>query len=64
MDQRKNFRDILEAFVRLNKPDAKLIVKATCNQPVQIKLPNVEVINGLVSDAEMDDRYTENVIVM
>ena len=54
MDQRKNFRDILEAFVRLNKPDAKLIVKATCNQSVQIKLPNVEVINGLVSDEEMD----------
>lgn len=54
MDQRKNFRDILEAFVRLNKPDAKLIVKATCNQPVQIKLPNVEVINGLISDEEMD----------
>jgi len=54
MDQRKNFRDILEAFVRLNKPNAKLIVKATCNQPVQIKLPNVEVINGLISDEEMD----------
>jgi glycosyltransferase involved in cell wall biosynthesis len=54
MDQRKNFRDILEAFVRLNKPNAKLIVKATCNQPVQINLPNVEVINGLVSDEEMD----------
>ena len=54
MDQRKNFRGILEAFVRLNKPDAKLIVKATCNQSVQIKLPNVEVINGLVSDEEMD----------
>src|SRR6056300_958143 len=54
MDQRKNFRDILEAFVRLNKPDAKLIVKATCNQSVQIQLPNVEVINGLISDEEMD----------
>jgi len=54
MDQRKNFRDILEAFVRLNKPNAKLIVKATCNQSVQIKLPNVEVINGLISDEEMD----------
>jgi glycosyltransferase involved in cell wall biosynthesis len=54
MDQRKNFRDILEAFVRLNKPGAKLIVKATCNQSVQIKLPNVEVINGLISDEEMD----------
>ena len=54
MDQRKNFRDILEAFVRLNKPDSKLIVKATCNQPVKINLPNVEVINGLISDEEMD----------
>lgn len=54
IDDRKNFRGILEAFMRLNKPDAKLIVKATCNQDVQIKLPNVEVINGLISDEEMD----------
>ena len=53
-DQRKNFRDILEAFVRLNKPDTKLIVKATCNQPIKINLPNVEVINGLISDEELD----------
>ena len=27
MDQRKNFRAILESFVRLNKPDTKLLVK-------------------------------------
>jgi glycosyltransferase involved in cell wall biosynthesis len=54
MDDRKNFRGILEAFVRLNKPDAKLVVKATCKQNIQIKLPNVEVINGLISDEEMD----------
>ena len=54
MDDRKNFRSILEAFVRLNKPDTRLVVKATCNQPVEIKLPNVEVINGLISDEEMD----------
>lgn len=54
MDQRKNFKDILEAFIRLNKPNAKLIVKATCNQSVKINLPNVEVINGLISDEEMD----------
>ena len=54
IDDRKNFRGILEAFVRLNKPDSKLVVKATCNQDVQIKLPNVEVINGLISDEEMD----------
>ena len=54
MDDRKNFRGILEAFMRLNKPDARLVVKATCNQDVEIKLPNVEVINGLISDEEMD----------
>jgi glycosyltransferase involved in cell wall biosynthesis len=30
------------------------VVKATCNQPVDIKLPNVEVINGLISDEEID----------
>jgi glycosyltransferase involved in cell wall biosynthesis len=54
MDDRKNFHGILEAFMRLNKPDARLVVKATCNKDVQIKLPNVEVINGLVSDEEMD----------
>lgn len=54
IDDRKNFRGILEAFVRLNKPDTRLVVKATCNQAVDIKLPNVEVINGLISDEEMD----------
>ncbi|MAG10219.1 MAG: hypothetical protein CL494_07415 [Actinobacteria bacterium] len=53
-DDRKQFNSILEAFVRLNKPDARLLVKATCNRPVEIKLPNVEVINGLVSDRDMD----------
>ena len=54
IDDRKNFRGILEAFIRLNKPDTRLIVKATCNQPVDIKMPNVEVINGLISDEDMD----------
>jgi glycosyltransferase involved in cell wall biosynthesis len=54
LDQRKNFRDILDSFVRLNKPDTKLIIKATCNQQIKINLPNVEVINGLISDEDMD----------
>jgi glycosyltransferase involved in cell wall biosynthesis len=58
MDDRKNFHGILEAFMRLNKPDARLVVKATCNQDVQIKLPNVEVINGLISDEEMDKLHS------
>jgi glycosyltransferase involved in cell wall biosynthesis len=54
LDDRKNFRSILEAFIRLNKPNTKLVVKATCNQDVQLNIPNVEVINGLISDEEMD----------
>lgn len=54
-DQRKNFWGVLEAFVRLNEPKARLVIKATCNSPVQINLPTVKVINGLVSDEEMDD---------
>jgi len=55
MDPRKNFRAVLEAFVRMNEPKARLLVKATCNSPVDIHLPNVKIINGLVSDEEMDD---------
>ena len=54
-DQRKNFWGVLEAFVRLNEPKARLVIKATCNSPVEIHHPNVKVINGLVSDEEMDD---------
>ncbi len=58
MDPRKNFRSILEAFVRLNEPNARLVVKATCNSPVNINLPNVQVLNGLVSDDDMHDLHT------
>jgi glycosyltransferase involved in cell wall biosynthesis len=54
MDPRKKFKDILQAFVRLNEPNTRLVIKATCGNDVSIKLPRVEVINGLVSQEEMD----------
>ena len=54
-DPRKNFRGVLEAFVRLNEPRARLVIKATCNTPVSINIPNVKVINDMLSDEEMDD---------
>ena len=38
----------------MNKPDSRLLIKATCKQPIQIKIPNVEVINGLIPDEEME----------
>jgi glycosyltransferase involved in cell wall biosynthesis len=53
-DQRKNFRSILEAFIRLNLPDCLLVVKATCKQDVAINVPNVIVINGLIPENELD----------
>lgn len=57
LDDRKNFKKIIEAFIRLNKPDSRLVVKATCNQNVDIKLPNVEVINGLLTEDEMNELH-------
>ena len=55
MDPRKKFRDILQAFVRMNEPNTRLVVKATSNQEVKIPFPRVEVINTMLSNDEMDD---------
>ena len=57
MDPRKKFQDVLQAFIRLNEPNTRLVVKATCNQPVDIRLPRVEVINDLLSDDGMDELH-------
>ena len=54
MDPRKKFRDILQAFIRLNEHNTRLVVKATAKQAVDIQLPRVDVINGILSDEEMD----------
>jgi len=56
-DPRKKFRDVLQAFVRLNEPNTRLVVKATCNQPIHIQFPRVEVINDLLSNEEMDNLH-------
>tara|TARA_B110000503_G_scaffold76759_1_gene118395 strand:- start:1095 stop:2054 length:960 start_codon:yes stop_codon:yes gene_type:complete len=57
MDPRKKFRDILQAFVRLNEPNTRLVVKATSNQNVQLPFPRVEVINDMLSDEEMNNLH-------
>ena len=60
MDPRKKFQDVLQAFIRLNEPNTRLVVKATCNQPVDIRLPRVEVINDLLSDDGMDELHNRS----
>lgn len=54
LDDRKQFRAILEAFIRLNEPTSRLLVKATCLKDVPLNIPRVEVVNGLVTDEQMD----------
>ena len=36
MDHRKNFGKILEAFIRLDEPSTRLLVKATCGKDVDV----------------------------
>ena len=54
-DPRKQFREILQAFVRLNEPNTRLVVKATCKKDVDIQIPRVTVINGLLPEEKMNE---------
>jgi len=59
IDQRKNINGILEAFLRLNKPkESFLVLKATCLRPIEIRLPNVLVINGLLPDSDIQQIHS------
>ena len=55
MDPRKNFQEIIRAFVRLNEPNTRLVVKATCRTDVDIQIPRVTVINGLLPDEKLNE---------
>lgn len=56
LDPRKNINMLLKAFKMCNFPggSARLVIKATCRENVKIKTPNVLVLNGLLSDEDMD----------
>lgn len=54
IDPRKNVTKIVEAFVRLNEPGTRLVLKATCHSHVRINIPHVEVINGLLSEDDIN----------
>jgi hypothetical protein len=54
-DPRKNINGLIRAFQECNfGPAARLLLKATCIQPVQMSIPNIVVINGLLSDEAID----------
>lgn len=54
LDPRKNMKMLIEAFIRLQMPNARLLLKATCKEPVNWKLPNVTIINGLLSNEDLE----------
>lgn len=54
IDPRKNVNKLIEAFIRAQLPDAVLLLKATCKEEVHIRIPNVVIVNGLISDEEIE----------
>jgi glycosyltransferase involved in cell wall biosynthesis len=61
MDPRKNIRGLIDAYLRCEFRDAAhLVLKATCLQPVTWKVPGVSIINGLLTDEEMEKVHEES----
>lgn len=55
IDPRKNIKTLVDAFQKCEfGDDARLVIKATCIKKVVIDVPNVFVINGLLSDDQME----------
>ena len=54
VDPRKNIGMLIEAFGRLQLPNARLLLKATCKVPVTWKIPGVVILNGLLSDEDLE----------
>jgi glycosyltransferase involved in cell wall biosynthesis len=55
LDARKNIKSLIEAYLRCGfGNDAHLVLKATCVQPVEWRVPGVSIINGLISDEDME----------
>lgn len=59
LDHRKQCKKMIEAFIRLQLPNAIFIFKATCKQDVNIKIPNVFIINGLAPDELIQSLHTQ-----
>ena len=58
IDPRKNINMLLEAFIRCQFPrgTAKLLLKATCLKEVKMNIPDVEIINGLLTDDQLEEQ--------
>jgi glycosyltransferase involved in cell wall biosynthesis len=56
LDPRKNIKGLIDAYLACEFRDtAHLVLKATCIQPVDWKLPGVTIINGLLSPEDLEN---------
>lgn len=53
IDPRKNIQMLIDAFLACEFKDARLLLKATCIQDVHLKIPNVLVLNGLMTEEDL-----------
>jgi glycosyltransferase involved in cell wall biosynthesis len=53
-DPRKNFQKVLDTFSRLDRPNALLVIKQQSINPINLDIPNVQVINEQLDDHQMD----------
>lgn len=60
IDQRKNIPMLIDAWTKCKFPNARLLIKATCIQNVHWKIPGVEIVNGLLSDTDMEKIHTQS----
>lgn len=56
LDFRKNFKMLVEAFIRCEFPvgAARILVKATCKEPVNYSFKFIHVVNDLLTDGQME----------
>lgn len=53
-DPRKNISMLIDAFQTLKLQDCRLLLKATCTRLVELKIPGVVILNGLMTDDQLD----------
>jgi hypothetical protein len=58
IDPRKNISALIECFYRAQIPNSLLVLKATCNQKVEVNLPNVVIIQDFMDDGEMEHLHS------
>jgi glycosyltransferase involved in cell wall biosynthesis len=58
LDPRKNIQMLLDSFRELNIPDVRLVLKATCKEVYKCNVPGVLVMNGLLTDEQLESVHS------